>query len=66
MECCIWLAKFYPILVKYELNVFTIAVLSAMIFSLYMKELGNVFFLYVLERIPLFMPHVFYCYFRIC
>ena len=28
MECCIWLAKFGPILVKHELNVFAIAVLS--------------------------------------
>ena len=34
VEFCIWLAKFWPILVKYELNVFAIAVLSAMIFSL--------------------------------
>ena len=35
MEFCIWLAKFGPILVKYELNVCAIAVLSAMTFFFY-------------------------------
>ena len=34
VELCIWLAKCEPICVKYELIVFAIAVLSAMIFSL--------------------------------
>ena len=59
MECCIWLAQFGPIMVKYELNVFVIAVLSAMIFSLLTKELGNVFVQYVPERIPLIVSQVF-------
>ena len=52
MEFSIWLAKFGPILVKYELNVFAIKVLSAMI------GVGERFF-YVLERIPLIASHVF-------
>ena len=34
VEFCIWLAKCGSILVKYELNVFAIAVLSATIYRL--------------------------------
>ena len=47
-------------MVNYELNVFSIVFLSAMIFSLSIKEIGSVFFLYVLERIPLIISHVFF------
>ena len=56
---CISVAKCGPIRVKQLLNVFDLSVLSLMIFSLHVNDLGKVLFVCVLERILLIGSHVF-------
>ena len=52
------MARFGPILVKQLLNVFVMSVLSLMISSLYVNDLGKVLFVCVLGRILLIGSHV--------
>ena len=57
MGLYICVARFGPILVKQLLNVFEMSVLSLMISSLHVNDLGKVSFVCVLERILLIGSH---------
>ena len=59
MGLCICVGRFEPILVKQLLNVFAMAVLSVMISSFHINDLGKVLFVCVLERILFIVSHFF-------
>ena len=59
MGLCICVAIFRTILVKQLLNVLAMSVLSVMISSLHVTDLGKALFVCVLERMLFIVSHVF-------